>query len=85
MRTYSPEKKFLVIKLIGMKKSFYKIAMLVIVSGLITVSCKKETPAPEAKAPVNASNSKVIGGSESSAPSTPYQDTHSPGGCPGHK
>jgi len=68
-----------------MKKNFYKLAMLALVCGLVTTSCQKETPAPEARTPTSGTSTKVVGGSsETSEPSAPSQGS-SNSGCPGHK
>ena len=71
-----------------MKKNFYKIAMLVIVTGIMTVSCQKETPAPEARNQSGNSTGKVAsgGGTTASTPATSYEGSQNPGGCQGgHK
>jgi len=68
-----------------MKNHFYKIAMLVLVSGLLTVSCKKENAAPTAKKQTTGTTSKITGDTESSTPESPYNTPPSGGGCPGHK
>lgn len=71
-----------------MKKNFYKLAMLVTVIGALTVSCQKETPAPDARSQSGTSTGKISsgGGTTASTPSNPYDGSQSPGGChQGHK
>ncbi|MBS1600969.1 MAG: hypothetical protein JST75_22340 [Bacteroidetes bacterium] len=67
-----------------MEKNFYKIAMLLFVCGLISVSCKKENTAPTSTKQQTATNAKTSGDVGSSTPATAYQQT-APPGCPGHK
>jgi hypothetical protein len=66
-----------------MKNHFYKIAMLLFVCGLLTVSCKKENAAPAAQKQTS-SNAKTSGSAVSTTPDTPSSSAP-PSGCPGHK
>jgi hypothetical protein len=69
-----------------MKKNFYKIAMLLLVSGLLTVGCKKEKTSPTTQGQTTSVTAKPSGQAESSTPDAPAANAPAPpGGCPGHK